>query len=593
MRIKKYIFLLFSLSPCLLFSLSPYLLFSQSPHPENWDKIIAEPWYFGNIENKPAFLWIDSMNNTSAYFFVADKALPIVNEATIKWKHGDPVSVSFHWKNKKIKAKFLGTAGNDTIAGQLMTSRKAAIHLGVSPQLTIFMSKEQPCLPASMPPGSPASMPPCPPASRPPRYNSPLFTNVGVLEDVSYGAATGYYASMPVETREYDYQQIILDAMEKMYVNPTKEAIVHLLNKDPLSFAVTDLQALRMDIYQPAGDTRQDRPLILLLHGGAFILGDKSTESVLEMSNSFARIGYVVAAINYRMGFNPASKSSLERSAYRAVQDARAALRYLAANASLYRIDPDWVFLGGSSAGAITALNTAFMKEEERPESTHRNLLRAQIDLGGLDESTNNMIGDYTIRAVVNLWGAVNDTMLIDKNENIPVLSIHGDADRIVPYNVAYPFLDMDTSMTSYIVSKLYGSLPVHNRLQDLGIHSELITLHNAGHEPQSEPGKYMSIMDTVLTRTSDFYFRAMFNFPEVTGPRQIAMGTAPASYTIPESSDLSFYWQVTGGKLIPGSAKNNARISWLAEREGSISLVLVHKNGANVEIAIPVEIPQ
>ncbi len=114
-----------------------------------------------------------------------------------------------------------------------------------------------------------------------------------------------------------------------------------------------------------------------------------------ELAENFARKGYVVAAINYRMGFNPASKSSLERSAYRAVQDARAALRFLSYNAENYRIDPDCIFLAGTSAGAITALNSAFMKEDERPESTRGNLWQFQKDLGGLDESTNNFQNTY------------------------------------------------------------------------------------------------------------------------------------------------------------------------------------------------------
>ena len=169
-------------------------------------------------------------------------------------------------------------------------------------------------------------------------------------------------------------------------------------------------------------------------------MGDKATPTTQALAESFALKGYVVAAVNYRLGFNPASKSSLERSAYRAVQDARAALRFLSYNSSYFGIDPDYVLLGGSSAGAITALNTAFMEESERPESSYRNLWRAQLDLGGLDESTNEIQGRYRIRAVVNLWGAVNDTSIIDPYEDIPVLSIHGDSDRIVPYELWLPF---------------------------------------------------------------------------------------------------------------------------------------------------------
>jgi len=347
-----------------------------------------------------------------------------------------------------------------------------------------------------------------------------------------------------------------------------------------------------MDIYQPMDDTLKSRPLILLLHGGAFIFGDKDSESIQALATNFAKKGYVVASANYRMGFNLASKSSLERSAYRAVQDARAALRYLSANATTYRIDPDWFFLGGSSAGAITALNAAFMEEDERPESTGSNLWRFQKDLGGLDESTNDVTGSYTIRALINLWGAVNDTNIINADEKIPVLSFHGDADKIVPYDYGYPFVDLDTTMTANIVSKLYGSLPIHQRLSHNGTQSDLITLPGAGHEPQNEPGMYQMVMDTIVDHTTEFYFKALFDFPEITGPRHIAMGMSPSIYTLPIDNNLSYYWQVDGGKIVPGSARNMARVVWLVEKGGVISAILVHKNQASVEINLPIKLP-
>jgi acetyl esterase/lipase len=538
------------------------------------------------VLEKPAFLYLNKENPTTGYFFAATTAIPKVYQISVKWKHGDPQSVSFIKDGKKIKAKFTGSVSDDTIAGFILTSRKNAIRLGIIPELTLFMVKEIP--------NSKFQIPNFPrfPASPLPRYLTHVFDMINVQEEISYGAAPGYYVSMPVTTEGYDYQQIITDAMERMYVNPTRDAIVHIFNKDPFSLVLTDLQPLRMDIYQPLKDTLSKRPLILLLHGGAFIMGDKATPTIQELARDFAGKGYVVAAINYRMGFNPASKSSLERSAYRAVQDARAALRYLSANAATYRIDPDYVFLGGSSAGAITALNAAFMKQDERPESTERNIWRAQVDLGGLDESTNTYTGSYRIRAVVNLWGAVNDTSIIDKEENIPVLSIHGDADRIVPYTFAYPFLDLDTTITSNIVTKLYGSYPITKRLTHLGIYNELVTLPGAGHEPQYEPGKMRPVMDTILARATDFYFRSLFNFPDVTGPRQIAFGTSPSTYTLPLSNDLTYYWQVDGGKMLPGTAKNTARIVWLKEGSGEVRLMLVHKNMASVEIDMPVEVP-
>jgi acetyl esterase/lipase len=560
----------------LLLTLSPLLLFSSSHLP---DSIIQKPWYYGTVFNKSAFVYIDESDRNTGYFFEAGTATPRVYPLTIKWKKDNPKTVSFHKDGMKIKAKFIGELNQDTISGFIITSRKNAIRLNIIPEMKLFMVRE-------------SILTPSPPPHRSERYYETVFHFTNVEKDISFGAATGYYTSMPVSDDVYDYQEIILDALERMYINPTKKAVLHLLNKDPLSLTLTDLQPLRLDIYQPLKDTLSRRPLILILHGGAFILGDKETETVRELAEDFARKGYVVASANYRIGFNPASKSSLERAAYRAVQDARAALRFLSANAHKYRIDTNWVFLAGSSAGAITALNVAFMEESERPESTAGNFWRAQVDLGGLDESSNIFSGSFTIRAVANLWGAVNDTAIIDEYENIPVLSVHGNNDRIVPYGYNYPFLDLDTTITANIVSKLYGSSSIHTRLNNLGIESRLITLENAGHEPQTEPGMYGPVMDTISSSITEFFFREMFSFPEIKGPQQIAIGMSPAIYFLPYNSDLTYYWQAEGGKILPGLQENSVRVVWLGKDQGEIKATLIHKNLAETVLYLPVSLP-
>jgi acetyl esterase/lipase len=562
----------------ILFIINSYISQAQVAKPPNWSKVIQRPWYQGYVSGKPVFVYLDPFRHEESYFFVADKSLPDIYEVLIDKKKPDKWILRFRTEGKKIKARFAGDIGSDTLTGIIRTSRRNARRLAVPAKFPLYMALEKTVTVPRLPP----------------RYISPVFSAVEIEEDISFGAASGYYTTMPLDKEsDYDYQQIILDALKNMYVSPTKMALLHILNNDPVSLALTDLQGLRLDLYQPLGDTLQDRPLLLLLHGGAFIIGDKATSTMRELAYDFARKGYVVASINYRMGFNPASKSSLERSAYRAVQDARAALRFLSYNARTYHIDPDCIFLGGSSAGAITALNAAFMKDDERPESAGGNFWQLQKDLGGLDESTNDIKSSYTIRAVANLWGAVNDTNLIEKDERIPVLSFHGDADKIVPFGYNYPFTDLDTAWTSNIVGKLYGSLYINRRLIDLGIHSELVIFPGSGHEPQYEGNKYTIIMDTITKRVSDFYFRGLFYFPEIKGSHQVPVGTPTPTYTVPANDDIACYWQVTGGKIIPGSPKNQVRVAWLAEDSGNLDLVMVRKNQADLDLNFPVMLPE
>jgi acetyl esterase/lipase len=85
---------------------------------------------------------------------------------------------------------------------------------------------------------------------------------------------------------------------------------------------------LKMDIYEPIGDTLLQRPLMLWVHPGGFLLGDKGVDDMVALCDSFAKRGYVTASIGYRLGFNPASAESAERAVYRGTQDIRAAIRY-------------------------------------------------------------------------------------------------------------------------------------------------------------------------------------------------------------------------------------------------------------------------
>src|SRR3954469_9746638 len=57
--------------------------------------------------------------------------------------------------------------------------------------------------------------------------------------------------------------------------------------------------ALKLDLYQPAGDTIAKRPALVWVHGGGFTMGDKG--SGRGMTTFFAKLGYVAVSINYRL----------------------------------------------------------------------------------------------------------------------------------------------------------------------------------------------------------------------------------------------------------------------------------------------------
>ena len=92
-------------------------------------------------------------------------------------------------------------------------------------------------------------------------------------------------------------------------------------------------------------------------------LGDKHDASTVDLARSFARRGYVVAAINYRLlalkYCYGASSEGLLPACYRAAlaarDDAEAAVARLRAHAARFRVEPRRIAVAGESAGGIAS----------------------------------------------------------------------------------------------------------------------------------------------------------------------------------------------------------------------------------------------
>ena len=125
-----------------------------------------------------------------------------------------------------------------------------------------------------------------------------------------------------------------------------------------------------MDIYEPANDTLDRRPVIIFAHSGAFSLEVKEADDMVDLAIASAKRGYVAVSMNYRLHLNILSSYSGERAVYRGVQDASAVIRYLREYHEQLRIDPqESIFIWGSSAGSFIGLHLAFCDESERPGS--------------------------------------------------------------------------------------------------------------------------------------------------------------------------------------------------------------------------------
>jgi Esterase/lipase len=186
---------------------------------------------------------------------------------------------------------------------------------------------------------------------------------------------------------------------------------------------------LKLDLFVPEDGARTARPLLVAFHGGAFQNGDKRDSSLVEWCRYFASLGYVVSSVDYRQGYRRNEKET-DEAMFRALKDANAAVRFLLKRDSLL-IHSDRIFAAGADAGAVTAMNLAFMRDENMPV-----VMTERGD--SLIASRQQLLRGFDIRAVANLWGAVPDTAIL-RNAKIPVISFQSKEDAEIPFWTGRP----------------------------------------------------------------------------------------------------------------------------------------------------------
>ena len=150
----------------------------------------------------------------------------------------------------------------------------------------------------------------------------------------------------------------------------------------------TSSQAQKLDIYLP-DEGQGPFPVIVWIHGGAFMGCDKADLQVLPSLEGLKR-GYAVISINYRMSGEAVFPAL--------VHDAKAAIRWIRANAQIYHLDSNGIAAWGGSAGGYLALMLGTSTGVQKME----------------DLSMGNPNQPSTVRAVVS-WFGPSDFLKMDE----------------------------------------------------------------------------------------------------------------------------------------------------------------------------------
>lgn len=240
-------------------------------------------------------------------------------------------------------------------------------------------------------------------------------------------------------------------------------------------------EKLLLDIYSPVNASATNKyPLIVLVHGGSFLEGDK--DNLKTLCQALAEKGFITVSIDYRLGWDYGNKgpafcegnvASLQDAVYRSMQDLHASLRFLIHNAGKYSINTNWIFTGGASAGAVAAVNTIYTTQAYADAY----YAKSTASLGPLFTADNTLTDAVNIDGDINMWGAVANDSLITAVTAVPMVAFHGSEDDVIPLDTAHY-----VGCSNYPL--LYGSRDMYNKLQSLGVPAVLHIAQNQGHGP-------------------------------------------------------------------------------------------------------------
>ena len=236
--------------------------------------------------------------------------------------------------------------------------------------------------------------------------------------------------------------------------------------KQTYVFAKKDTTELLLDVYSSSDTFIERQPCIIFVFGGGFKEGMRDDSIYTNYFNYFARKGFKVISIDYRLGMKNQKAPGLlnynpiQNAISMAVSDLYSATNFIIDKSDILNIDTDKIIISGSSAGAITVLQADYEKRNDFP-------------------STNILPKDFQYSGVISFAGSIFSTKGTPtyKIAPAPTLFFHGSSDKLVPY-----------SKIRFFKKGMFGSKALAKQFKKKKHPYTFYTMEGIGHEVSEYP---------------------------------------------------------------------------------------------------------
>jgi acetyl esterase/lipase len=178
------------------------------------------------------------------------------------------------------------------------------------------------------------------------------------------------------------------------------------------------------------------------------------------------------------------------------VQDAKAAMRFMVANAAKYNIDTSKIFLDGNSAGAITVLNSYFSTQAD----FNQRVPGIQSLLGGVNNADNSLTNTFKVIGIAANSGCLPDPNYITSSNVVPMIFFQGGQDSVIPLRQGHAYYCPNTLY-------IYGTLSLYDRVTSLGESAVIHIDPEGGHGPYTDDflmNNEICFFNSVLSRKAE-----------------------------------------------------------------------------------------